>query len=134
MKVVNLDKSDLSTCVEQAQRGRVVVMRNHKPIALIVGVEGLNREQLELGSSDKFWRLIGQRRNQKTIARAGIELESGGTRTKQRRRVAATRVRKKPAARRKTDILTRLSDGEASKVLLEENLRLGEPIELVASR
>jgi len=44
MKTVTLEKSDLSTCVEQAQRGRVVVMRNRKPVALIVGVEGLDRE------------------------------------------------------------------------------------------
>jgi hypothetical protein len=48
-------------------------MRNRKPVALIVGVEGLNREQLELGSSDKFWRLIEQRRNQKTISRTELE-------------------------------------------------------------
>jgi hypothetical protein len=73
MKTVTLEKSDLSTCVEQAQRGRVVVMRNRKPVALIVGVEGLDREQLELGSSDKFWRLIEARRNQKTITRAELE-------------------------------------------------------------
>lgn len=73
MKLVNIEKSDLNTCVEQAQRGRVVIIRDRKPIALIVGVEGLNREQLELGSSDKFWRLIEQRRSQKTIARAKRE-------------------------------------------------------------
>ncbi len=73
MKTVTLEKSDLNTCVEQAQRGRVVVMRNRKPVALIVGVEGLDREQLELGSSDKFWRLIEQRRNQKTISRTELE-------------------------------------------------------------
>ena len=73
MKTVTLEKSDLSTCVEKAQRSRVVVMRNRKPVALIVGVEGLDREQLELGSSDKFWRLIEQRRNQKTITRTELE-------------------------------------------------------------
>lgn len=73
MKTVTLEKSDLNTCVEKAQGGRVVVMRNRKPVALIVGVEGLDREQLELGSSDRFWRLIEQRRNQKTISRAELE-------------------------------------------------------------
>ena len=73
MKTVTLEKSDLNTCVEKAQHGRVVVMRNRKPVALIVGVEGLDREQLELGSSDKFWRLIEQRRNQKTISRTELE-------------------------------------------------------------
>jgi antitoxin (DNA-binding transcriptional repressor) of toxin-antitoxin stability system len=73
MKTVTLEKSDLSKCVEQAQRGRVVVLRNRKPVALIVGVEGLDREQLELGSSDAFWRLIEERRIQKTISRADLQ-------------------------------------------------------------
>jgi antitoxin (DNA-binding transcriptional repressor) of toxin-antitoxin stability system len=73
MKTVALEKADLATCVEKAKGGRVVVMRDGKPVALIVGVEGLDREQLELGSSDKFWRLIEERRKQKTITRAELE-------------------------------------------------------------
>jgi hypothetical protein len=73
MKTVALEKSDLATCVEKAQGGRLVVMRGRKPVALIVGVEGLDREQLELGSSDRFWRLIEERRKQKTITRAELE-------------------------------------------------------------
>lgn len=73
MKTVTLEKADLSSCVKQAQGGRVVVLRNRKPVALIVGVEGLDREQLELGSSDRFWRLIEERRKQKTITRAELE-------------------------------------------------------------
>jgi PHD/YefM family antitoxin component YafN of YafNO toxin-antitoxin module len=73
MKTVALEKSDLNACVDQAQRDRVVVLRNRKPVALIVGVEGLDREQLELGSSDSFWRLIESRRTGKTITRAQLE-------------------------------------------------------------
>lgn len=73
MKTVTLENADLSTCVKQAQGGRVVVLRNRKPVALIVGVEGLDREQLEFGSSDRFWRLIEARRKQKTITRAKLE-------------------------------------------------------------
>lgn len=73
MKTVTLEESDLRTCVEQAQGGRVVVLRNRKPVALIVGVEGLDQEQLELGSSDRFWRLIEERRKQRTITRAELE-------------------------------------------------------------
>jgi antitoxin (DNA-binding transcriptional repressor) of toxin-antitoxin stability system len=73
METVALEKSDLATCVEKAQGGRVVVMRHRKPVALIVGVAGLDREQLELGSSDRFWRLIEERRKQRTITRAELE-------------------------------------------------------------
>jgi len=83
MKTVALEKSSLSACVDQAQRDRVVVLRNRKPVALIVGVEGLDREQLELGSSDRFWRLIEQRRKEKTITRAELE-----------RRLKRTRLRR----------------------------------------
>ena len=73
MKTVALEKSNLSACVDEAQRGRVMVLRDRKPVALILGVEGLDREQLELGSSGSFWQLIEARRREKTITRAEID-------------------------------------------------------------
>jgi hypothetical protein len=85
MKTVALEKSSLSACVDEAQRGRVVVLRGRKPVALVVGVEGLDREQLELGSSDEFWRLIDERRKEKTVTRTELE----------RRLKRATRGRRK---------------------------------------
>jgi hypothetical protein len=85
MKTMALEKSDLDACVDQAQHGRVVVLRNRKPVALIIGVEGLDREQLDLGSSDTFWRLIESRRKEKTITRAELN----------RRLKRPTRVRRK---------------------------------------
>jgi prevent-host-death family protein len=79
MKTVGLEKTNLNVCVDEAQRERVVITRNGKPVALIVGVEGMDAEQLQLGSSDKFWRLIEQRRKQKTISRAELEKKLGDT-------------------------------------------------------
>ena len=38
-----------------------------------VGVEGMDEEQVQLGSSDKFWTLIEKRRRQGTIGRAELE-------------------------------------------------------------
>jgi antitoxin (DNA-binding transcriptional repressor) of toxin-antitoxin stability system len=73
MKVVGLEQASLDTCVNDAQCERVVITRNGKPVALIIGVEGMDKEQLELGSSDKFWRLIAERRTQKTLSRAELE-------------------------------------------------------------
>jgi PHD/YefM family antitoxin component YafN of YafNO toxin-antitoxin module len=73
MKMINLEQATLEICVNDAQRERVVITRNGKPVALIIGVEGLDEEQLQLGSSDKFWRLIAERRAQKTISRAQLE-------------------------------------------------------------
>ncbi len=44
----------------------------------------MDAEQLELGSSDKFWRLITARRKEKTISRAALEsaVEARTTRKK----------------------------------------------------
>lgn len=73
MKTISLEQATLDTCIKEAQFERIVVTRNGKPIALIVGVEGMDEEQLQLGSSDKFWALIAERRAQKTINRAELE-------------------------------------------------------------
>ena len=73
MRHMSVDKVDLASCVSQAQLGRVVITRNGKPVALVVGIEGLDREQIELGSSDKFWKLISKRRKQKTLSRVALE-------------------------------------------------------------
>lgn len=73
MKVMNLERATLDTCIRESQSERVVITREGKPVALIVGVEGLDKEQLELGTSDGFWKLISERRNQRTLSRAGLE-------------------------------------------------------------
>ena len=73
MKIVSLEEAKLKDCVRQAQRQRVVLMRKGKPVALLVGVKGLDLEQLELGHSDEFWSLIRARRGQRTIGREELE-------------------------------------------------------------
>jgi antitoxin (DNA-binding transcriptional repressor) of toxin-antitoxin stability system len=77
MKVINLERASLDTCIRESQRERVVITREGKPVALIVGVEGLDTEQLELGTSDKFWKLIRERRSQGTLSRAELEERVG---------------------------------------------------------
>jgi antitoxin (DNA-binding transcriptional repressor) of toxin-antitoxin stability system len=78
MKTISLEQATLDTCVIDAQRERVVVTRGGKPVALIVGVEGLDEEQLQLGSSDRFWELIAERRAQRTVRRAELERMPSG--------------------------------------------------------
>jgi antitoxin (DNA-binding transcriptional repressor) of toxin-antitoxin stability system len=73
MKVMNLERATLDTCIRESQSERVVITREGKPVALIVGVEGLDKEQLELGTSDKFWKLIRERRGKATLSRAELE-------------------------------------------------------------
>lgn len=78
MKTVVLEQATLDACVREAQGDRVVVTRNGVPVALVVGVEGLDEEQVQLGSSDEFWQMIVERRRQKTLSRAELERKSGG--------------------------------------------------------
>jgi antitoxin (DNA-binding transcriptional repressor) of toxin-antitoxin stability system len=73
VKKVRLETTTLDRCVDNLKRNRVLVTRNGDPVALIIGVEGLDEEQVELGSSEKFWRLIAARRKEKTISRAELE-------------------------------------------------------------
>jgi hypothetical protein len=73
MKTIGLEHATLDACINDARHERVVLTRKGKPVALMVGVEGLDEEQLQLGSSKKFWTLIEARRQQKTISRTELE-------------------------------------------------------------
>ncbi len=73
MKTVALKEAKLEACIKDAQRERVLITRNGKPVAVLVGVEGLDLEQVELGHSDAFWKLIQERRRQKRLSRAELE-------------------------------------------------------------
>ena len=73
MKTMGIERATLERCVEESAHDRVLLTRGGRPVALIVGVNGLDREQVELGSSDKFWKLIRERRKEKTISRAELE-------------------------------------------------------------
>ena len=73
MKLVALQETDLLTCVNEAQRERAIVTRGGKPVALIVGIEGLDAEQVELGTNAEFWQFVMERRRQPTLTRQQLE-------------------------------------------------------------
>ena len=73
MKVISLKETSLDACVKDAQNERIVITRDGKPVALMVGVSGLDAEQLELGSSTKFWELISQRRKETALTRSQLD-------------------------------------------------------------
>ncbi len=73
MRQIRVEKADLESCVNQAQKERLVITRKGRPVALLVGVAGMDPEQLELGKSDTFWKLIVKRRRQRTLSRAKLE-------------------------------------------------------------
>ncbi len=73
MKVIRIDEADIREFVKDAQHERVVLPRRGKPVALIVGVAGMDLEQISLGHSDEFLKLIHERRGQQTMSRAKLE-------------------------------------------------------------
>ncbi len=73
MKRIGLEQTTLDSWISEAQQERIIITRKGKPVALMVGVTGLDEEQLELGSSEKFWTLIEARCQQKTLSRAELE-------------------------------------------------------------
>jgi antitoxin (DNA-binding transcriptional repressor) of toxin-antitoxin stability system len=78
MKTVGIQAADLENCIQEAQRENIVITRKGKPVALLIGVEGMDLEQVKLGHSHKFWTLIRERRKQKRLSRAQLEKRIAG--------------------------------------------------------
>ena len=55
-------------CMDLSQKDQVVITRHGKPAAVLVGVEGRDWEDLVLQPSPAFWKLIEERRKQRTIS------------------------------------------------------------------
>ena len=79
MKTFGIEQATLDACVREAQGDRVILTRDGLPVALVVGLEGLDQEQLELGISDSFWQLIARRRKERTVTRSEVERLADGT-------------------------------------------------------
>jgi antitoxin (DNA-binding transcriptional repressor) of toxin-antitoxin stability system len=56
----------------------VLITKKGEPVALVVGLDGLDAEQVELGSSSKFWNLIRDRRKEPTISRNQLDAKLKG--------------------------------------------------------
>jgi hypothetical protein len=67
MKILELAATNLEHCVKEAGAESVLVIKNGKPLALVANVEGLDAEQIQLGASAAFWKLMEERRRQKTV-------------------------------------------------------------------
>ena len=73
MKTVDIQQTSLDACVTDAQSDKVMITRGGSPVALVVGVEGLDEEQVQLGASDAFWKLISERRREPVVDRAALD-------------------------------------------------------------
>lgn len=78
MKSVAIDQASLEKCVDEAQRGNILVTRDGEPVAIVVGVAGMDKDQIDLGASSRFWSLIAARRRQPTISREQLEQRISG--------------------------------------------------------
>lgn len=73
MKTVAIEQSTLDSCVREAQDDRVLVTRAGRPVAIVVGLADFDEEQIRLGLSDEFWKMISDRRREPAITRAELE-------------------------------------------------------------
>ena len=78
MKTVDIQDTSLDASVFDAQSDRVVVTRGGNPVALVVGIQGLDEEQIQLGASNEFWKLISNRRQEPTLDRSALEKKLEG--------------------------------------------------------
>jgi prevent-host-death family protein len=56
-------KTGLSATLDEAQHDRVLITRNGKPSAIVIGVEGREFEDVLLMSNPKFWEMIEARQS-----------------------------------------------------------------------
>ena len=73
MKTVGIEQATLDSCVREAQDDRVLVTRAGRPVAIVVGLADFDEEQIRLGLSDEFWKMISERRREPAITRAELE-------------------------------------------------------------
>jgi prevent-host-death family protein len=69
MKLVAMHeaKAKLSEYVAESQKDRVLITSHGKPVAIVIGVEGEDLEDLLTRSDRKFWEMIERVREQPTI-------------------------------------------------------------------
>jgi prevent-host-death family protein len=84
---------DLQAVVDAAQHERVVLTKKGKPVAMVVGIEGKDEEDLAYESSPEFWKMIEARRRET----GGVPLEE----IEARLRAAGTAHRRTPARRQR---------------------------------
>jgi prevent-host-death family protein len=77
MKEITLEQlsRETSALLDAAQHERLVVTRNGKPLAVVVGIENKDEEDLRLEASPEFWRMIEERRREPTVPWEDVKAE-----------------------------------------------------------
>ena len=87
MRFVSVKPLNLMKCIRLAQEERICLCDGEKPLVVLTGVEGQDKEQVELSYDDELWKLIEKRRKQKTIPFEEVVKRLNG-RSKARRKVS----------------------------------------------
>jgi PHD/YefM family antitoxin component YafN of YafNO toxin-antitoxin module len=99
MKTVSLTdtESSLEKVLKAAQKEKILVLRGDKPMAMIIGLEGYDAEDLCLATSAQLWQLIEARRQGPAIslAEAKARLEARERTEQVRQRSTKKRSAKK---------------------------------------
>jgi prevent-host-death family protein len=61
-------KAQLSEYCQRAQHERVLITKHGKPLALMVGVQGRQLEELLTTANPEFWQLVDERRRQPRLS------------------------------------------------------------------
>jgi prevent-host-death family protein len=66
MKTIPAKKlqTDLEAVLQSSQKERILISRDGKPCAVLVGVEDYDAEDLRMATSPDFWRMTRQRRSE----------------------------------------------------------------------
>jgi antitoxin (DNA-binding transcriptional repressor) of toxin-antitoxin stability system len=67
--------SEVTQVLDDAQKQRILLTRNGAPVALLVGIENKDDEDLRLEESAEFWQMIEQRRKEPTIGLEELRAE-----------------------------------------------------------
>jgi prevent-host-death family protein len=100
-------KAKLSEYCDTAQSERVLITKHGRPLALMVGVEGRDLDEVLTDMNPDFWRLVEERRRQPTLSaeemrrRLGAEPAPRPQSTGTPRVPRKTKIRRRPAARAK---------------------------------
>jgi len=79
MRTVAIDKpeGELKSLLDASRRGRVLVKRNGKPLAVLIDVRDKDEEQIQLENDPEFWRMIQERRREPTVPWEELKAELG---------------------------------------------------------
>ncbi|HQU45864.1 MAG TPA: type II toxin-antitoxin system Phd/YefM family antitoxin, partial [Pirellulales bacterium] len=90
-------KSNLDAILSSVQGQRMLISRRGKPCAVLVGVEDYDAEDLQLSTSDEFWRMIGARRSSgKSVPLSELEARlQARTRKPAKKRTTPSKSRKR---------------------------------------